>query len=67
MIKILLMIFVIIVIFTSSLYLWILDLIWINIEYFKNDFIPYIPVPLRLVLFMIVLGIWVRIGKTFTS
>lgn len=60
-------IFVIIIIFTGVLYLWILELFGLQIDAFKTDFLSFIPLAIRLPFFMIIL--WLSIGtvKVFSD
>lgn len=60
MVKIIVISLVLIVIFTSSLYLGIFELLGTQIATFNSDFISFIPLELRLAFFMIIL--WIGIG-----
>ena len=55
MVKIIVYSLVFIVIFSSALYLGIFNLIGVNIDIFKTDFIVFIPVQLRVAFFLIIL------------
>lgn len=65
MVKIIIYSLVFIVIFTSALYLGIFNLIGVNIDIFKTDFIVFIPVQLRVAFFLIILGLMVWTARAF--
>lgn len=67
MIKILKIIFVTILIFSSALYNWIFWLIGDSISTFTSDFLPYIPMELRLTFFIIILALLFALDKSFTN
>lgn len=67
MIKILLIIFVTIVIFTSAVYTGILWLVTSSIATFTTDFLPYIPIEIRLWFFMVILALLFALAKSFTK
>lgn len=65
MVKILLIIFVTIVVFTGALYLGIFGMLGDYITVINNDFMPFIPMELRLAFFMIILGLIIALWKSF--
>lgn len=65
--KVLLNIFVIFVIFSSALYLWILTWITSTIWVINADFIPYIPTEIRLWLYLALLWVIVALAKWFIN
>jgi len=66
MIKFLLIVFVIVVIFSGALYIGIFDMLGTYITVINSDFLPYIPLELRLWFFMIILWLIVALAKSFT-
>ena len=67
MIKILIIIFVTIILFTSATYLGVLSWLTTNIQTFNSDFLPYIPIEIRLTFWLIILGLWFAVAKSFTK
>lgn len=65
--KILLNIFVIFIIFSSALYLWILTWITTTISTINSNFIPYIPNEIRIWLYLALLGVIVALAKGFIN
>ena len=53
------------VIFSSALYLWIFNLIGVNLDLFKTDFIVFIPVYMRLAFFLIILWLVIGVARAF--
>jgi len=67
MIKFLLIIFVIVVIFSWALYIGIFEMLWNYILVINSDFLPYIPLELRLWFFMIILGLIIAMARSFIN
>jgi hypothetical protein len=65
MVKLLLIIFVTVVIFTGALYVGIFGMIWSYISLMTTDFLPFIPLEFRLWFFFILLWLIVALGKSF--
>lgn len=60
-------IFVIVFIFTWAMYLWIFSLMTSSIATFTSDFLPFIPLPIRLWFFMVILWIMIAMITAFIN
>ena len=65
MIKILMYIFVIVIIFSTALYFWVVQGIIQQLSIITNDFMPYIPLEIRLVWSFIILGFGLALVLAF--
>jgi len=65
MVKMLLIIFVTVAIFTGALYTGMFDMIGLYITSFTTDFLPYIPMEFRLWFFFVLLWLIVALWKSF--
>lgn len=62
---IILIIIVVVFLFTSAFYLWILDWITTNVTTVRSDFIEFIPLDLRVFIYLIFLAIMIWLAYTF--
>jgi len=65
MIKILLLLFVIVLIFSTGLYLGIFSLIWDYINTMNSDYLSYIPLEIRLGMLLVFLAVAIAFVKSF--
>ena len=65
MIRILTIIFVLVVIFTSAVYIGFVEVIIEKVVMINNDFLPYINMEIRFVFFALVVWIMLALGKSF--
>jgi len=64
MVKLLAKICVAIIVFGCALYIWVFQMIWTTISFIVTDFLPYIPMEIRLGLFMVILALtWALINS----
>lgn len=67
MIKILLIIFVTILVFSSAVYVWFFNMLSNNISIINNWFLPYIPLEIRLWFFAIIVALLIALVSSFTK
>ena len=67
MVKILLIIFVTVVIFSSALYLGFFSMLGDYISIANNDFLPYIPLEIRFWFFAIIIALLIALARSFTK
>ena len=67
MIKMLFIIFVVVIVFTSSLYLWLFEMLGTYITIINTSFLPFIPLEIRLWFFLLIFAIIVALAKSFIN
>ena len=66
MIKYIFIWFVLIIIFSSALYLWLIPMLSTQLSIVEWDFLAFIPTEIRIWFFLVILGLWIGTIKSFT-